>query len=67
MQRYWLQFIKYGNPNAAGLPEWEPVDTSGANWMVFTASSATQVPHIRSDKLKLLNKAYKARLSPLVR
>lgn len=67
MQRYWLQFIKYGNPNAAGLPEWEPVDTSGANWMVFTASSAAQVPHIRGDKLKLLNKAYKARLSPLVR
>ncbi|TPV58983.1 carboxylesterase family protein [Aestuariibacter sp. GS-14] len=66
MQRYWLHFIKYGNPNAANLPEWKAVDTNGENWMVFTASGATQVPHIRGDKLQSLDRAYKARVHPLI-
>ncbi|MBP5153146.1 MAG: carboxylesterase family protein, partial [Lachnospiraceae bacterium] len=25
MQKYWVNFAKYGNPNGEGLPEWTPV------------------------------------------
>jgi para-nitrobenzyl esterase len=35
MNAYWVNFIKTGNPNGKGLPEWKPYDKSNGNIMVL--------------------------------
>lgn len=46
----WLSFIKTGNPNHAGLPEWAPYDTSSAVTMVFD-KTCRAVSHLDDDVL----------------
>ncbi|MCI9156353.1 MAG: carboxylesterase family protein [Lawsonibacter sp.] len=31
VQEYWCNFIKYGNPNGQGLPEWKPYEPEERN------------------------------------
>jgi para-nitrobenzyl esterase len=35
MKSYWLNFIRTGNPNGEGPPEWETHIAEGDKWMVF--------------------------------
>ena len=37
---YWTDFIKTGDPNGGGRPEWKPYDASTRDVMSFTASGA---------------------------
>jgi para-nitrobenzyl esterase len=42
MSSYWVNFIKTGNPNGQGLPEWPKYDNSTQQAMVFDATSGKQ-------------------------
>lgn len=35
LSSYWLNFIKHGNPNGDGLPEWKPYDSKTGQMMRF--------------------------------
>lgn len=35
MSSAWIQFIKTGNPNHAGMPEWEPFSVENPVYMIF--------------------------------
>lgn len=35
MQRYWVNFIKTGDPNGTGLAPWPKADARRSQWMVF--------------------------------
>jgi para-nitrobenzyl esterase len=62
MSSYWADFVKAGNPNEAGLPEW-PVftDTSQRVMNLNDPSKSIPVPNI--DKLKVLDGYYAWRRS----
>ena len=60
IQTYWTNFAKSGNPNSAGLPQWQPWNTSHEPYMTFTREG-TAVPetsfapifcHLSPDRLK---------------
>jgi para-nitrobenzyl esterase len=42
MSDYWVNFIKTGNPNGKGLPEWPKYNTTGNLVKVFDAKSETE-------------------------
>ncbi len=42
MSDYWVNFIKTGNPNGKGLPEWPKYTTTGNLVKVFDAKSETE-------------------------
>jgi para-nitrobenzyl esterase len=42
MSSYWINFIKTGNPNGKGLPEWPKFDNQTQQAMVFDATSGKQ-------------------------
>lgn len=42
MQAYWVNFIRYGNPNGAGLAAWRPFDSSRNEVMALS-----EKPHMR--------------------
>ncbi|MFB9842913.1 carboxylesterase/lipase family protein [Mucilaginibacter ginsenosidivorans] len=45
MSDYWVNFIKTGNPNGKGLPQWPKYNTTAYQVMVFDVNSkAEQVP-----------------------
>ena len=35
MSDYWANFARYGNPNAPGLPKWQPFDSDSRNAMII--------------------------------
>ena len=35
MVTYWTQFVRNGNPNTQGVPEWKPFDSSDEEWQVL--------------------------------
>ncbi len=43
MSAYWVQFVKTGNPNATGLPMWQPFSREDPQAMVFNDSSSSQI------------------------
>ena len=65
MQGFWLNFIKSGNPNGKGLPEWQQVNKAGDNWMVLD-SDVHPAQKVRPEKLSVLEKVYMKRVEPLL-
>ncbi|MEQ5807398.1 carboxylesterase family protein [Alteromonas sp. NFXS44] len=63
MQAYWRNFIRTGNPNGEGLPEWQPVDKQDKNWMVFDKTAHTE-KEVRAGKLGILRQVYQTRVNP---
>jgi para-nitrobenzyl esterase len=57
MKAYWLNFIRTGNPNAAGLPEWPRTDEQHRHWMVFGEQSEART-NLLKPKLDVLEAAY---------
>lgn len=53
MSSYWVNFIKTGNPNGRGLPEWPKFDNANQQAMVFDATSGKQ-PLPDKDALKYM-------------
>jgi para-nitrobenzyl esterase len=43
IQGYWTNFAKTGNPNAAGLPEWQKYDTTQKRYLDFTTEADAMV------------------------
>jgi para-nitrobenzyl esterase len=52
MSAYWVNFIKTGNPNGKGLPDWPAVDVSHATTMELGDKMAPR-PIVDSAKLAL--------------
>jgi para-nitrobenzyl esterase len=51
MSSYWTNFVKTGDPNGPGLPNWPAFTENDQKVMVFdTAPSARSVPNL--EKLK---------------
>lgn len=57
----WTDFAKYGNPNCAVLPDWEPYTTGHEVTMVFDRTCRTAVRHAR-ELLTLHYKTLKGEL-----
>jgi para-nitrobenzyl esterase len=43
MSSYWVNFAKTGDPNGAGLPQWEPFTRESGKIMILDRQSATEV------------------------
>ncbi|MGY5955654.1 carboxylesterase/lipase family protein [Kosakonia sp. BK9b] len=57
MHRYWVNFAKTGNPNAADLPNWEPYDTQKDNLLSIPpqgAAAITMMPDPLRERLDLI-------------
>jgi len=62
MGNYWINFVKYGNPNGKGLPQWPAFTTNKPVLMYFA-----ETPHIGpvpdEKSLNVLDQYFKWRLS----
>lgn len=57
MARYWTQFIKTGNPNASGLPEW-PAQGVGADSLLVLREPPARGRADRPDALKVFDAVF---------
>lgn len=57
MSGYWVNFIKTGNPNGAGLPVWPKYNTTNYQVKVFDAKSVTETLPDKDGLAFLLSKA----------
>lgn len=54
MQRYWINFMRTGNPNGVGLPRWAPyTEATTALWL--RSSGLTNKPPNRLQKLRAID------------
>ncbi len=59
MQNYFANFIKTGNPNGEGLPQWDPADASDASPPVMVIDTESKLIQSKNDARYLfLDKAY---------
>jgi len=59
MSGYWVNFIKTGNPNGAGLPEWPKYNTTNYKIKTFDAKSTTETLPDKEGLAFLLSKTEK--------
>jgi para-nitrobenzyl esterase len=59
MSGYWVNFIKTGNPNGPGLPEWPKYNTSSYKIKAFNSKSTTETLPDKDGLAFLLSKAEK--------
>lgn len=58
MSSAWINFARYGNPNAKGLPKWQPYTRNGGDTMIF--DSKPYIAHNQDAELmKILAPEYK--------
>lgn len=53
MDSFWVNFVKTGNPNGQGLPEWTKYDKSSGNIMEI-GDQSSQLPGLYKDKFNFL-------------
>ena len=53
MSSYWLNFIKTGNPNGAGLPKWNAYDASQHSVM-YLANQPANKPQLYQKEISLI-------------
>lgn len=53
MSAYWVNFVKTGNPNGAGLPEWPAYDRTSANIIDFNGKP-TLTPGLYQEELEFI-------------
>jgi para-nitrobenzyl esterase len=49
MRAYWTNFARTGNPNAAGLPAWQPLDPARNNLLNFAPGQVEEGTTFRQD------------------
>ncbi len=64
MRRYWVNFIKTGNPNGKGLSQWPAVSDEKPEWMVFSDRSAVEIG-VRQKKMDFLELIYSERVNAI--
>jgi para-nitrobenzyl esterase len=47
MQRYWVNFVKTGNPNGPGLPPWPAFSSSARQYLGFTEAGTVARGNLR--------------------
>lgn len=55
---YWVNFAKTGNPNGAGLPEWQEYDRAAEPVLGFATDGTTATSKVREAKLDLFDPSY---------
>jgi para-nitrobenzyl esterase len=58
MSDYWVNFVKTGNPNGEGLPEWSVYDKSSGNIMEIGDKSKLS-PGLHKGEFDFLEKTFK--------
>ncbi len=53
MSTYWLNFIKTGNPNGSGLPDWKPYDSGIKNIQILNSNPGS-IPGYYSQEIEIL-------------
>ena len=53
IQRYWTNFAKAGDPNAAGLPSWPRFDAEKRSYVEFTDEGAVAKDGLRRPQCDL--------------
>lgn len=56
--RYWVNFVKTGDPNGEGLPKWKPYDTSTRDVLNFTNEGVKYGADPIKVRLDLCQRAY---------
>lgn len=64
MRRYWVNFIKTGNPNEKGQLIWPVVGDGHLEWMVFGDQGGVQ-KGVRQEKMDFLEAIYSERVSAI--
>lgn len=49
LQSYWLNFVRSGDPNAAGLPHWPRYDVSARGYLSFEQTGPVAKADLRGD------------------
>jgi para-nitrobenzyl esterase len=49
MSSYWLNFVKTGDPNGAGLPQWKPYEASSQGIMELITTPAFKTGLFKSE------------------
>jgi para-nitrobenzyl esterase len=57
MSAYWVQFVKTGNPNQPGLPDWQSFSDQAPHSMIFGDSSTARLLPDK-EALDFLYKSY---------
>ena len=56
MSNYWVNFAKTGNPNGAGLPEWQPFDAAASSVMILNTAQLQMKPIAVKAEFDFLDK-----------
>ena len=56
MNNYWVNFVKKGNPNGEGVPDWPAYDKSAGNIMEIGDQSVVS-PGLFKDDFRFLERA----------
>jgi len=55
IQGYFVNFIKTGNPNGAGLPEWKPAGTSDVPWRQTLDVKTESKPFVEEQRYRAMS------------
>ena len=62
MQQYWVNFAKTGNPNGAGLPEWE-MKSNGQNKLLNLDTNIKMIDDPNEELYKIIDMYQKSTVS----
>jgi carboxylesterase type B len=58
MNAYWINFVKTGNPNGDGLPEWKSYESGTGNIMEFNEGAELKAGMFKAE-FEVLGKKFK--------
>ena len=62
MQQYWTNFVKNGDPNGPGLPQWSRYSVEQRRYIEFSAEGPVPKANLRRPFCEIFQQSFKRKL-----